>query len=90
MQSSPWRIISAWWKRPKEETLKPSTKPHGNWTGRLSFSDKYVAPPATTDFGILFLSTEGLYAEAMRRPGLAECVWQLILAHFGILIWPTP
>ena len=55
-----------------------------------NLSDKYVAPPATTDFGILFLSTEGLYAEAMRRPGLAECVWQLILAHFGILIWPTP
>ncbi len=37
-----------------------------------TLSDKYIAPPNTTDFGILFLSTEGLYAEAMRRPGLAE------------------
>ena len=37
-------------------------------------SDKYIAPPATTDFGILFLSTEGLYAEAMRRAGLAEFI----------------
>jgi DNA recombination protein RmuC len=34
--------------------------------------DKYVAPPHTTDFGILFLPTEGLYAEALRRPGLME------------------
>jgi DNA recombination protein RmuC len=35
-------------------------------------ADKYVAPPATTDFGILFLPTEGLYAEVLRRPGLAD------------------
>jgi DNA recombination protein RmuC len=35
-------------------------------------SEKYLAPPHTTDFGILFLSTEGLYAEVMRRPGLAD------------------
>jgi DNA recombination protein RmuC len=37
-----------------------------------TFSAKYLAPPRTTDFGILFLATEGLYAEALRRPGLAE------------------
>ncbi len=34
-------------------------------------ADKYVYPPKTTDFGIMFLPTEGLYAEIMRRPGLA-------------------
>jgi DNA recombination protein RmuC len=34
--------------------------------------DKYVDPPHTTDFGILFVPTEGLYAEALRRPGLLE------------------
>ncbi len=34
--------------------------------------DKYVHPPQTTDFGILFLPTEGLYAEVVRRPGLAD------------------
>jgi DNA recombination protein RmuC len=34
--------------------------------------DKYVSPPRTTDFGILFLPTEGLYAEVLRRPGLVE------------------
>ncbi|HTV85134.1 MAG TPA: DNA recombination protein RmuC [Dyella sp.] len=33
---------------------------------------KYIAPPATTDFAILFLPTEGLYAEIIRRPGLFE------------------
>jgi DNA recombination protein RmuC len=34
--------------------------------------DKYVNPPASTDFGILFLPIEGLFAEVIRRPGLAE------------------
>jgi DNA recombination protein RmuC len=33
---------------------------------------KYVAPPHTTDFAVLFLPTEGLYAEVIRRPGLFE------------------
>ncbi len=36
--------------------------------------DKYVDPPHTTDFALLFLPTEGLYAEALRRPGLAEAL----------------
>ncbi|MFT3857349.1 MAG: DNA recombination protein RmuC [Aquabacterium sp.] len=34
--------------------------------------DKYLAPPHTADFAILFVPTEGLYAEALRRPGLVE------------------
>jgi len=38
--------------------------------------DKYLAPPFTTDFGILFLPSEGLYAEALRRPGLADTIQQ--------------
>ena len=37
-----------------------------------SIRDKYVAPPHTTDFALLYLPTEGLYAEALRRPGLAD------------------
>jgi DNA recombination protein RmuC len=36
--------------------------------------DKYVAVPHTTEFAILFLPTEGLYAEALRRPGLVEAL----------------
>jgi DNA recombination protein RmuC len=51
--------------RQLEATLKCCAK---------NLSDKYLAPPATTDFGILFLSTEGLYAETMRRTGLAEFI----------------
>jgi DNA recombination protein RmuC len=34
--------------------------------------EKYLDPPYTTDFGILFLPIEGLYAEVLRRPGLAD------------------
>lgn len=37
-----------------------------------SICDKYVEPPHTTDFAILFLASEGLYAEVLRRPGLME------------------
>ena len=34
--------------------------------------DKYVAPPDTTDFGMLFLPTEGLYTEVLRQPGFHD------------------
>ncbi len=44
--------------------------------GVLGYADyvreKYVAPPVTTDFGIVFLPTEGLFAEVLRHPGLLE------------------
>ena len=36
--------------------------------------EKYLEPPATTDFAIMFVPTEGLYAEIVRRPGLAALV----------------
>lgn len=44
------------------------------WTFAKSIRDKYVSPPRTTDFGLLFLPTEGLYAEIMRRTGFVEKV----------------
>jgi len=34
--------------------------------------EKYIDPPHTTDFGIMFLPVEGLYAEVLRRPGLVD------------------
>ena len=37
-----------------------------------TIADKYLSPPHTTDFALLFLPTEGLYAEVMRRPGLSD------------------
>jgi DNA recombination protein RmuC len=51
-----------------------------------SIRDKYVAPPHTTDFGILFVPTEGLYAEALRRPGLLEGLQR---DHKVMLVGPT-
>jgi DNA recombination protein RmuC len=37
-----------------------------------SIKEKYLNPPDTTDFAIMFLPVEGLYAEVLRRPGLCE------------------
>lgn len=37
-------------------------------------AQKYIAPPYSTDMGVLFLPTEGLYAEIIRRPGLVEAL----------------
>lgn len=48
--------------------------------------DKYLAPPHTTDFAILFLPTEGLYAEALRRPGLVDTLQR---EHKVMLAGPT-
>ena len=39
-----------------------------------SINEKYVVPPHTTDFAVLFLATEGLYAETIRRPGLVDAL----------------
>jgi len=51
-----------------------------------SIRDKYVAAPHTTDFAILFVPTEGLYAEALRRPGLVESLQR---DHHVTLAGPT-
>ena len=44
--------------------------------------EKYINPPHTTDFAIMFLPTEGLYAEILRRPGLPETLQR----EFKILV----
>ena len=44
---------------------------------------KYVVPPHSTDFALLFLPTEGLYAEIVRRPGLVDALqrdWRVVVA----------
>ncbi|MCC7058973.1 MAG: DNA recombination protein RmuC [Burkholderiaceae bacterium] len=44
---------------------------------------KYISPPDTTDFALLFLPTEGLYAEVVRRPGLTDELqrsWRVVVA----------
>jgi len=37
-----------------------------------SIKEKYIEPPYTTDFALMFLPTEGLYAEVIRKPGLVD------------------
>lgn len=48
--------------------------------------DKYLDPPNTTDFAIMFMPTEGLYAEILRQPGLCE---QLQREHRVVVAGPT-
>ena len=48
--------------------------------------EKYVEPPHTTDFALLFLATEGLYAEVLRRPGLVESLQR---EHRVVVTGPT-
>ncbi len=52
----------------------------------LDICTKYLSPPKTTDFGILFLPTEGLFAEVVRRPGLAEAIQR---NHRVVIAGPT-
>lgn len=51
------------WARAVENRIKLEAK---------KIRDKYIDPPQTTDFAILYLPIEGLYAEVLRRPGLCE------------------
>ena len=51
-----------------------------------SIADKYVVPPYSTDFAVMFLPTEGLYAEALRRPGLGDALQR---EHRVVLAGPT-
>ncbi len=48
--------------------------------------DKYIEPPYTTDFAVMFLPVEGLYAEVLRRPGLFETLQQ---DHRVVVTGPT-
>ncbi|MDH5822677.1 DNA recombination protein RmuC [Luteimonas sp. RD2P54] len=51
-----------------------------------SICEKYVVPPHTTDFAVMFLPTEGLYAETIRRPGLVDLLQR---EHRVVLAGPT-
>ncbi|SDT11994.1 DNA recombination protein RmuC [Paenibacillaceae bacterium GAS479] len=47
-----------------------------------SIQSKYIDPPNTTDFGIMFLPVEGLFAEVLRRPGL----WEQVQREYRVII----
>jgi DNA recombination protein RmuC len=55
-------------------------------TQAKSISEKYVIPPHTTDFAVMFLPTEGLYAETIRRAGLVDLLQR---EHRVVLAGPT-
>ncbi|RYF38896.1 MAG: DNA recombination protein RmuC, partial [Comamonadaceae bacterium] len=46
-------------------------------------AQKYIAPPHTTDFAVMFLPTEGLFAEVMRQPGLLDKLHSLRVSVAG-------
>ena len=83
-----WLPIDAKFPRDDYERLldaqERADKPEADAAGRAieqrlrleakTIREKYVAPPHTTEFAILFVPTEGLYAEALRRPGLMEAL----------------
>ena len=83
-----WLPIDAKFPREDYERLldaqERADKPEAEAAGRgletrlrleaKTIREKYVAPPHTTEFAILFVPTEGLYAEALRRPGLMEAL----------------
>jgi DNA recombination protein RmuC len=55
-------------------------------TAARDIREKYVNPPNTTDFAIMFLATEGLYAEVLRQPTLVEDLQQ---RHRVVVAGPT-
>ena len=95
-----WLPIDAKFPREDYERLldaqEQANKPEAEAAGRAietrlrsearSIREKYVGHPHTTEFAILFLPTEGLYAEAIRRPGLMELLQR---QHRVTLAGPT-
>jgi len=55
-------------------------------TQAKSIASKYIIPPQTTDFALLFLPTEGLYAEVLRRAGLTDTLQR---EHRVVIAGPT-
>lgn len=55
-------------------------------TQAKTIASKYVGPPHTTDFGLMYLPTEGLFAEVMRRPGFVS---KLQNEHRIAVVGPT-
>ncbi len=71
--------------RPRRRRRPRRSRPACKLEAR-TISQKYVQAPHTTDFAILFVPTEGLYAEALRRPGLVEALQR---EHKVMLAGPT-
>ena len=89
-----WLPIDAKFPTEDYERLLDATDPAADEAARRAIearvrqaareiSAKYVAPPHSTDFALLFLPTEGLYAETIRRAGLVDALqrdWRVVVA----------
>jgi DNA recombination protein RmuC len=66
-------LIDAQNEGDKEKIVKSTNSLVANIKGKAKdIRSKYISPPETTDFAIMFLATEGLYAEVARQPGLIQ------------------
>ena len=77
--SSRARTTSACWTRRSAPTSTARACPATRWSAACAWRPRASAtstssPPHTTEFAILFLPTEGLYAEVLRRPGLVDAL----------------
>ena len=71
------RLIAAYEQGSKDEIEKYSKALSSDVKEQAKkISTKYLDPPATTDFGIMFVPTESLYAEILRIPGLSDEIRQ--------------
>lgn len=78
------RLMTAWESGDIEATRIASEMLASVIEGEAKrIATKYIRPPFTTDFAVMYLPTEGLFAEAMRAPGLAQRVqskWRVTVA----------
>ena len=78
------RLMTAWESGDAEATRIASEMLASVIEGEAKrIATKYIRPPNTTDFAVMYLPTEGLFAEAMRAPGLAQRVqskWRVTVA----------
>ena len=74
--SEDYQLLLEAYEKADKELIDISTKQLSNRikTFAKDIRDKYIDPPNTTDFGIMFLPFEGLYAEVLRCNGLFECL----------------
>ncbi|MCL1803726.1 MAG: DNA recombination protein RmuC [Eubacteriaceae bacterium] len=70
------RLLDAYEDSRSEEELRKASSAFEQTVKRAakSIHDKYIDPPITTDFAIMFVPTEGLYSEAVKRPSLFESI----------------
>lgn len=78
------RLMTAWESGDAEATRIASEMLASVIDGEAKrIHSKYIRPPFTTDFAVMYLPTEGLFAEAMRAPGLAQRIqskWRVTVA----------